>query len=97
MAKSKQCNYCPEQITFERVNDRWVPYNIDGTAHKCGAGARDERPKQKYVEVPDVPAEVVLPKAKPRVTELPTPTMGDIVLSKLDTIIFLLTVIKENL
>lgn len=98
MAKSKPCKYCEQSITWGQVSDRWIPYNIDGTTHKCGAGVRDERPKKDtYTHIAPTYIEKELPKAKPQVTTMPTPTMGDMVLSKLDTIIMLLTAIKENL
>ena len=88
MAKSKPCKYCEQPITFEQVNDRWIPYNIDGTAHKCASGARTERPK---------PIEVLEVTPETKVSIMPTPTDAQITHSKLDTIIMLLTAIKENL
>jgi len=98
MAKSKPCKYCEQPITFEQVNDRWIPYNIDGTAHKCASGARTERPQDVGIDTQrsktDTATDIV---PLPKVTTMPTPTDAQITHSKLDTIIMLLTAIKENL
>ena len=50
MPKAYTCKFCKEPIRWQEANERWIPFNVDGTAHRCAPGQKDKsKPKAEPV------------------------------------------------